>query len=393
MRAAARAALHDWIRRLDLHADTVSRHVAGIDDPGEATKALIYALRRETRNAVLHGAHGVAQAAGAGGIAVRPLDGIDVPGLPPQLASSVKRAWEAASHHPNPMAARQASVRGMVLRPLASAHQFGASQQVKAAPQIIGWRRIADPGACSVCLTLDDGTIHSDSAVFRTHPGCRCGAEPVLAGVNTAPPPGTGHDRILRMTPGQQDRLLGPEKAQLLRDGWIEPGDLIIRRPRRPGLDIVEETTLQHARLIATRRNLTDRGLISPGDTDIPPKLTPEEAHSWLLDRLRGLAEASWDADSETYSWAIDAHYGYMVTMPDRAFDKIGRDHQEVPLDALRRTILSVVQKPDYSAPDKGSRQRRRYYGGALRVLVEFSYNLLHGEAFNAFPDPKPPRT
>lgn len=151
-------------------------------------------------------------------------------------------------------------MRGIAQRHLTAAHRAGAAQQIEASPEVIGWRRVADPGACAVCLVLDDGTTHSDTTGFHTHPGCRCGAEPVMRGVNTRPPSKTGIDRLNAMTDRQLDTLFagrgGPRVRELLRAGLIKPHELIRVRPRRPGQPvIIEQVPIRDLRILVLRRH------------------------------------------------------------------------------------------------------------------------------------------
>lgn len=40
------------------------------------------------------------------------------------------------------------------------------------------WRRVADPGACEVCIDLSSGIISTDIPMWH-HKGCRCVAQPI----------------------------------------------------------------------------------------------------------------------------------------------------------------------------------------------------------------------
>jgi hypothetical protein len=55
----------------------------------------------------------------------------------------------------------------------------------EATPAIVGWSRVADPGACDEC-SLADGMTMAQAADMAGHPNCGCTSEPITG---TAPPP------------------------------------------------------------------------------------------------------------------------------------------------------------------------------------------------------------
>jgi hypothetical protein len=54
-----------------------------------------------------------------------------------------------------------------------------ASQVQQRDPAIKGWRRVANPGACTYCQMLDGAFLKSADAM-PMHPDCGCGLEPLL---------------------------------------------------------------------------------------------------------------------------------------------------------------------------------------------------------------------
>jgi hypothetical protein len=98
-------------------------------------------------------------------------------------------------------------------------------------PDVLGWRRVAEPGACGACLALMDGSVHPAEEDMVVHTRDRCIAEPVVLHVNDQDwgrP--RGHEIFAAKTPAEQDATFhgrgGAAKAQLIRDGRIDFADL-----------------------------------------------------------------------------------------------------------------------------------------------------------------------
>lgn len=62
--------------------------------------------------------------------------------------------------------------------PMLSA-RAGASHAMKADPRIVGYRRVADSGACSFCLVAATQRYH-DADLMPIHPGCGCSVAPII---------------------------------------------------------------------------------------------------------------------------------------------------------------------------------------------------------------------
>lgn len=102
-----------------------------------------------------------------------------------------------------------------VAAPRAALHEA-----IRSDDRIIGWRRVT-AGGCGACLAATTGAIHEDREVLQVHSHCRCTAEPVVRGVpDTARRP-TGFEIFNGLPSAQQDQLLGPDKAQLIRTGAV----------------------------------------------------------------------------------------------------------------------------------------------------------------------------
>ncbi|MGE4424988.1 MAG: ADP-ribosyltransferase [Solirubrobacteraceae bacterium] len=100
-------------------------------------------------------------------------------------------------------------------------------EQIAADPELIGWRRLAEPTACAACLALADGRVHTDRRMLR-HTRCRCIPVPVTA---TSAPLPTGRELFDAMSEEEQDQAFGGRggrvAAQALRDGKAELTDFV----------------------------------------------------------------------------------------------------------------------------------------------------------------------
>lgn len=68
------------------------------------------------------------------------------------------------------------------------AHRATLQAVQDADPQIRGYRRVADAGACTYCSMIDGAFVRSADAM-PLHPGCGCGLEPVQSAVSSTPAP------------------------------------------------------------------------------------------------------------------------------------------------------------------------------------------------------------
>lgn len=401
LRAATNTAQEAWAATVDRVAATHAARIARIDDLQRANEELIAVLRRETINARNIGARQVSDIVRASGHQPAEIAPRTAVGPPKDLAMRMAMDWEAAESAPGDTTAfREARLHRTIDQALTQAHDAGMADVIEDDDAVIGYRRVSRSGCCGACLALIDGQITRNPRDFPRHPHCRCIPEPVITDVNVddhGRP--TGQERWDTMSETEQDIMFaghgGREKADLLRDGHINLADLVSYEARRPGqLQIPTETTLAHLRLTATARRLQDAGQIDGSLLQLPDKLTPRAATRELRRRLADAAQATWDAPTAA-SWALDPHYGYAVTMPDRAFGKIARDHGELGSGAaLRARVLETVQYGEVNTPDQRHPDRRLYFHAAavtlsgaprwLSVVVE--YDGITGEAFNAIP-------
>lgn len=89
-----------------------------------------------------------------------------------------------------------------------------------ATPSVKGWRRVTS-GGCGACLAATTDEVFAAAATIDVHPNCLCTAEPVITGIADRVRRPTGRDIFNGLTEQQQDELLGPDKARLIRSGDV----------------------------------------------------------------------------------------------------------------------------------------------------------------------------
>lgn len=93
---------------------------------------------------------------------------------------------------------------------------------------------------CPVCLAMD-GTIHPLSEEFASHIACRCVASPITE--YSDPYGETGEEWFARQSEEAQQKILGPSKFTLYKNGAIKLSDLVMRTDHpRWGPGLAEET-------------------------------------------------------------------------------------------------------------------------------------------------------
>lgn len=244
----------DWgtaIGRLVAHwAPTI----ATIDDPARAEAVLASLIRREGARARRLGVTHSKMIAHAGGITPVDPEVFEVSGgtVARRLRNITVREWARAAASPLPdVDVRAAAMARTIDARLSEQWRAGLGDQMVEQPEVIGWRRRAEPGACGACLALADGSIHTPGASMATHPRCRCVTEMVIRGVNdTEWGRPTGQEMFDGMSPTEQDALFlghgGAEKARLLRSGEVAMSDLVSEGSARlGGRRIITETPLK----------------------------------------------------------------------------------------------------------------------------------------------------
>jgi len=235
-RGVALRGMDVWAARL---AALTRRYGFILADMEAATAAAAAAAvaARQAPGAYQQGALLVEAAARAAGAAPAPLTSLTPPDPAHTIRSDVRRGWRWAERHQDTRIARAATAERVLRQSLLVAWRQGAGDQVTDNPEVVGYRRVADAGACAVCLALDTGEIADPSDTFDTHPGCGCGMEPVTS--SSPPPAATGQDRFDAMSTAQQDTLFygrgGAAMAALVRSGDVRLADIVHRFPRRPG--------------------------------------------------------------------------------------------------------------------------------------------------------------
>lgn len=130
------------------------------------------------------------------------------------------------------------------------------------------WRAHLDGDTCPACAAMD-GTVHPVTEALDGHPRCRCAMVPLtpswadlgLSGVGETgvAPQARGEALLAGMTPREQDRMLGPTKAALYRQGQIALEDCVVRTNSARWGTMRREATVAEARANAAARGVRQR--------------------------------------------------------------------------------------------------------------------------------------
>lgn len=124
---------------------------------------------------------------------------------------------------PNPIKDGLVRATRMVGVDFDNAHHAALLQTIADDDRFDGWNRSL-AGTCGACASVASGVSHA--LHFPVHPSCQCVASPVVKGVaNTFPVP-TGVEVFKEKTKEQQDEMLGPDAAALVRADILTLDDL-----------------------------------------------------------------------------------------------------------------------------------------------------------------------
>jgi hypothetical protein len=116
------------------------------------------------------------------------------------------------------------------------AGRFALLDTIERDPRFTGWTR-AISGTCGACIAAS-----GNHANFEVHPNCQCVPEPRVANVPDRFPRLTGKPLFDAMSSEHQNDALGPEAADLLRNGEIALADLVTRSPMATEDDYLTQT-------------------------------------------------------------------------------------------------------------------------------------------------------
>lgn len=119
-------------------------------------------------------------------------------------------------------------------------HRSALLQTIDADERFDGWNR-AIRGGCGACTAKAQGLSHD--LWFPVHPGCQCVAEPNVKDVPDNFPRPTGQQLFENSSTQEQNEMLGPEIADLVRKGEIELGDLVEVTPMAQGDNFITQGT------------------------------------------------------------------------------------------------------------------------------------------------------
>ena len=106
------------------------------------------------------------------------------------------------------------------------------------------WFSALDKRGCPACWAMH-GTVHPVSEPMAAHPNCRCTMLPNVDGW-TAPVP-TGAEEFDKLTPAEQQVILGPSKWRAYNDGAITLADVVDRHHSPIWGSSVQERSLTNA--------------------------------------------------------------------------------------------------------------------------------------------------
>lgn len=133
------------------------------------------------------------------------------------------------------------------------------------------WTSAKTRATCSVCLGMD-GEIFPVDKELISHPACRCMKVPLPNTDFGTPEPQLGEDYFRKLTPKEQDRIIGRGKGKLYRDGKITLKDNIgwVNNPKwgtSPSPRTTKWLTDGHA-----RKQLPSQNGITTVSKYVPPK-------------------------------------------------------------------------------------------------------------------------
>lgn len=340
LRAAVDAAQRDWAQAIARVAGRWARDLEVSDAPTTVTASMRRMLTRETANAAAHGVEQVARMLAAGGISPPKDLGVPVTGPPLTLERTIGDVWRSTAQLPS--TARRAALERIIDQSLTNAWRDGMHAAMAAAPEVIGWRRVARAGCCGACLALADGRMIPLDVPLDGHPHCHCVAEPVIKGVNDRRwGRQTGQQRWEAMSPAEQDEMFhghgGAAKADVIRSGDASLDDLVAWAPRDPEQpnhrQLPRETTLRELQLDENAR--------------------AEHSHRTGIEFGADARSDSVPA-SEVLATTSSPAFDEPVTVTARALDywtkKPGREGITVEhvLAALRSPTLVVANRPPF---------------------------------------------
>lgn len=113
------------------------------------------------------------------------------------------------------------------------------ADQISTDERIAGWRRVTSRTPCPACLGLSVQGLRRTDHSLSIHASCSCTALPVIRDVPETVTPPAGRDVFDAMSPAEQDRLYGPERAELIRTGQVSLDDLAMTHTHPEWVDEV----------------------------------------------------------------------------------------------------------------------------------------------------------
>lgn len=240
---------------------------------------------------------------------------------------------------PNPLGLGLRSLMANVDLDVKQAARQMLIDEIAGDKRMAGFQR-AIRGTCPVCESAagDYGTIQ-----FPVHPGCQCVNEPIVHTANNQNEKRlSGEQRFNTLSYAEQDQLLGPDVAQLLRDGRIKLTDVGTASKdgafitNRPIADIVADA--------AERSPLGFRARAGRVLKDISPEKPPQPTAD--LDELFQRAE---EGENKALQEFLDLGKGVqarldadsLVAGPDVAF---GERAAELTAESRPQVVIAPIK-------------------------------------------------
>ena len=121
------------------------------------------------------------------------------------------------------------------------AHRTALLSGIESDDRFSGWRRVTG-GTCAACAAKA-GTLETGLR-FQVHAGCQCVSEPAVSGVVETIARPTGAAIFNAKSQPEQDEMLGPEAAELVRRGELTLQDLAGESEMETGDDFLTQKPL-----------------------------------------------------------------------------------------------------------------------------------------------------
>lgn len=205
-------------------------------------------------------------------------DGRSLPGLLTQPFVSLLQALAVGVQRPVAQKFASDQIDRITVTQLHDAAREAGQVGLVTTPEIKGYTRFVEPGACGRCVVIA-GRFYRWNDGFDRHPKCRCGHRPTTKANPRVQDPRELFDD---MTPAEQAKAFTVDGAQAIRDG-ADPSRVI---NARKGMSTVQTPS---GRNIAARTNVLGQDVFTTRSLTrgrkAPPRLMPASIYELATDR------------------------------------------------------------------------------------------------------------